>query len=146
MFFREGGVEDPQGPIPYDMLTGNIRLAEERNGGRSLSLTYKPTAEQSLLKLRLHYNGSETPRSNAISSDRGNGVIATAGTDTSIDLQSQRSPLGDSSGVVTVYHSGRVDTRSAGGDRHVAIGFSGTQAGTAASGVVLHGLTMEGAG
>jgi len=146
MFFREGGVEDPQGPVPYDMLTGNIRLAEERNGGRSLSLTYKPTAEQSLLKLRLHYNGSETPRSNAISSDRGNGVIATAGTDTSIDLQSQRSPLGDSSGVVTVYHSGRVDTRSAGGDRHVAIGFSGTQAGTAASGVVLHGLTMEGAG
>lgn len=146
LFYREGGVEDPQGPISYDILTGNMRLANNAKESRSLSVTYKPTSDESIARMRLHFNGSATPRNNAISSDRGGGVIATGGTDTSIDMQSQRSPLGDSSGVVTVYHSGRVDPRSAGADRHIAVGLSGTQAGTAGNAVVFHGLTVEGVG
>jgi hypothetical protein len=108
---------------------------------------YKPTTGPSDLKLALHYNNSSSPRANAISTDRGGGFVTTLGsTVATLDMKLARSPLGDSRGYAKAYYAGRVEDRSAGTDRHIAVDLSGTQAVTAGNEVILHGLTVEGVG
>lgn len=144
---KEGGLQDLSStPVPYLFRSGPAALADE-DGGRSVSIVYRPTENTSNLQVRLHYNNSSDPRANAIATDRGSGfTTATGATAAVLDMKKSRSALGDSNGFARAYYSGRNDPRSAGGDRHMAVAIAGTQAGTTpADAVVIYGLAVEGA-
>lgn len=126
-------------PIPYTFRTGALPLAGA--GDRSISLLYKPTTESSQVELQLHYNASDSPRPNAIQSNRGEGFVQTA-TGAALDMKSTRSSLGASPGVARVRYSGRADDRSAGADQHVAVAITGTRAVTEP--VIIRSLGIEG--
>lgn len=146
-FLKASGVVDQDGsPVEYRVRSGNLPLTVGGDEEKSISVIYKPTAEDSNLNLRLHYNNAPSPRPNAISSDRGSGFVTTAGSQASLNMNVARSPLGDASGLATAYYSGRVDPRSAGADRHVAVEMAGTQSGTTGSAVVLTSIQMQGVG
>jgi len=145
VFLRDEGVVDQTGAgVDYRFKTGNMALTDDKQQSRSVQLVYKPTAEESNLKLRLYYNNSDTPRNSVISSDRGDGFVASGTSESSLNMQLTRSALGDANGLGRAYFSGRNDTRSAGGDRHLAVELAGTQAGTTGSAVTIFGVAVEG--
>lgn len=138
---HSAGAADQGGTaIPYEYRTGNYRLVSE--GTREIGVLYKPTAVTADLQLRAHYNGSDSPRANAISSDRGDGVTVVQGsTAASLNMRSDRSSLGSAPGYAVARYAGRVDDRSAGGDKHMAIAAGGTKT---TGDVVLYGVTVGG--
>ena len=145
LFLREEGVVDQTGAgVAYRFKTGNMSLTDDKQQSRSVQLVYKPTAEESNLKLRLYYNNADTPRNSVISSDRGDGFVASGTSESTLNMQLSRSALGDANGLGRAYFSGRNDTRSAGGDRHIAVELAGTQAGTTGSAVKIFGVAVEG--
>jgi hypothetical protein len=110
---------------------------------RSIGIVYEPTTNTTPLNLSLHYNGSTAARTNAVASDRGTGFASTAGqTNAVLDMASTRSALGPATGYAQAMFAGRLDPRSAGADRHVAIGLAGTQS---SSPVKIYSVTVEGA-
>ena len=126
------------------MRTGPQVLTNADKGDRHVSVLYRPTSSGRTLRVRAHYNNSPSPRVNAAAADRGDGFTTVNGsTEAALDMAAGRSPLGDATGLATLRLSGRVDERSAGGDRHVAVAVAGTQTGT--DPVVLYGLTIAGA-
>ena len=125
--------------IPYEYRTGNHSLTDSQT--RQIGVLYTPTAVTANLGLRLHYNGSTSSRPNSIVSARGDGVEQAAG-GAVIDMRSMRSSLGVAPGFVQVLYSGRLDDRSSGGDRHLAVALTGSQ--SQASPVVLHSLRIAG--
>lgn len=130
--------------IPYEYRSGPLSLTNADRGDRHVSVLYRPTSSSRTLRVRAHYNNSSTPRPNAVSSDRGDGFVTVHGsTEATLDMASARSPLGGANGLATLRLSGRVDDRSAGGDRHVAVAVAGTQSGT--DPVVVYGITVAGA-
>jgi hypothetical protein len=134
----------PGAGIPYELRTGPQMLTNADKGDRHVSVLYRPTNSSRTLRVRAHYNNSSSPRANAVAFTRGDGFTTVNGsTEATLDMASSRSPLGDATGMATLRLSGRVDERSAGGDRHVAVVVAGTQAGT--DPVVLYGLTIAGA-
>lgn len=146
-FLTESGVVDQTGdPVEYRIRTGNMALVDNRQDARTFQVVYRPTSDDSDLNLRMYYNNSDTPRDNAIASDRGSGFSTTGGTQTSLNMKLTRSSLGDSNGFARAYFSGRNDPRSSGADRHVAVEMAGTQAGTTGNSVVIHGVAVEGVG
>jgi len=144
---KSSGLEDSGSGVAYSYRSGAMALTNE-SGSRSVSVIYDPTLSDSTLNLQLHYNNSSTPRANAISSDRGSGFVSTqGGTSAQLNMKRTRSALGDATGFARAYYSGRVDDKSAGGDRHIAVGISGTQAGTTSDdAVAIYGSSVEGAG
>lgn len=142
---KHAGPSDSGTAIPYEMRTGPMPL--DQGPSRSVAFVYKPTQDRSDLFLSLRYNNSQTPRPNAISSDRGSGfVTAQSGTAAALDMSKDRSDLAGANGFARAYVAGRRDDRSAGGDRHMAVGFAGTQQVTAGNGVVIYSMQVEGAG
>lgn len=137
---KESGLSDSGTAIPYSIRTGNFPLTGDDS--RSVGVVYTPTTSDASLSLGMHYNNSETPRANAIVSDRGDGFVA-SGSAATLNMKKSRSALGDANGYARAYFSGRVDPRSAGGDRHIAVAMSGTQA---ADKVTVHSVVIEGAG
>lgn len=137
---KESGLSDSGAAVPYSVQTGNFPLTGDDS--RSIGVVYTPTTSDAELALSLHYNNSVTPRNNAISSDRGDGFVA-SGASATLNMKKTRSSLGDANGYARAYYSGRVDPRSAGGDRHVAAAFAGTQS---ADKVTIHSVVIEGAG
>ena len=145
-FLKQAGYADGSDPVPFHLRTGCMPLANVDKGSRSVSVLYTPTADDANLTMALHYNGSSAPRPNAITSDRGDGFVSTKGAPGAVlNLKSRRSHLGDASGFARAYYAGNVEDRSAGSDRHVAIALSGQQS-AAGNAVVVHAVTMEGAG
>lgn len=120
------------GAYPFD-IPGN---------DRRIRLIYKPTASDSALTLKLHVNNAATPRPAAIASDRGDGFTTTPGGGAEINLKSARSTLGTANGYAACYYAGRLDDRSAGGDRHLALDVSVST--PSDGGVLLYGLAIEG--
>lgn len=130
--------------IPYSIHTGNLPLSNADNGSRTVNVVYSPTVDTSDLNVKLHYNNSITPRNNAIQTRPGTAFRATTEGGV-IDMKSSVSELGDSTGLARANYSGRVDPLSAGGDKHIAIAFSGTQ-NSADNRPVVHKIIVEGAG
>jgi hypothetical protein len=124
--------------IPYQLRTGPLTITDEPT--RQIGVLYQPTASTAGLTLKVHYNNSSTARSNAVDSDRGEGVVASP-SGVLIDMRTARSALGDSTGYSTARYSGRANDRSAGADRHLAVDLSGSQS---SSPIVLHGVTIGG--
>lgn len=140
-FLKSAGLNDSGSAIPYQMRTGNLALVNE-NGDRAVGLVYRPTVSDSLLNIGLHYNNSPTPRANAVAADVGAGFSTTLGSTASVlNMNKARSPLGESSGFAQAHYSGRVDDRSAGSDRHVALAVSGEQS---TDSVALYAIRMSG--
>lgn len=128
--------------IPWQYRSGNFALKDEPN--RSIGILYTPTASTCNLELSLHFNGQMAARTNAGLSDRGTGFVSTAGSTMAVlNMAAARSPLGTAPGYAQAMFAGRLDPRSAGADRHVAVACAGTQG---AGEVKLHGITVEGAG
>jgi len=138
------GYSDRGAAIPYVYQTGNMLLAPEE-GRRGVSVTYTPTAGDSTLALRRHFNGSASARQNAAASDRGDGFVSQfPGTDATLNMKLTRSALGDAVGVARAMFSGGNEERSGGADRHIAVAFSGTQS-TSSDAPAIHSITIEGA-
>jgi hypothetical protein len=142
-FVSMSGYSDNGQPVAYSLKTGNLSVVNE-DGRRGVTLIYTPTTGDAPLALSQFYNGSSTARANAIASDRGDGFVASAGTQTVLNMKLARSTLGDSTGVARAMFSGGNDERSAGADRHVAIQCAGTQSSTA-NAPVFHSIIIEGA-
>lgn len=146
-FLKSDGVVDQDGSaVGYSFRSGNMPLTDDKQGSRAFTVVYRPTAEDSDLNLRLYYNNSQTPRENAIASDRGDGFTTSGGTQTSLNMKLTRSALGDASGTARAYYSGRNDSRSSGSDKHIAAELAGQQAGTTGNAVVIHGIAIDGVG
>jgi hypothetical protein len=110
--------------IAFTLRTPPLTLVDEPT--RHVGVLYMPTQNAATLTLNAHYNNSSSPRPNAISSDRGEGVVSSpAGA--AIDMRRGRTALGESNGTATARYSGRWTDRSAGGDQHLAVSFAGTQ-------------------
>jgi hypothetical protein len=130
-WLKESGTTDDGAAVTYRVRTGNLALSNEPD--RAVDVIYKPTPTASTLNLDLHYNSSDTPRPNAVQSDRGTGFTVTANGPASLNMQKARPPagggaaLGDATGQARAYFAGRRDDRSAGGDQHVAVDLSGQQ-------------------
>jgi hypothetical protein len=136
------GLTDAGAAIPYVLRTGAMPL--NNDPARGVRVLYTPTAGAHTLAARLYYNNAATPRPNAIASDRGTGFVTTTGsTQATLDLNASRSPLGTASGMARFQLAGRLDDRSAGADRHVAIELAGEQT---TSSPVLHRMDIEGVG
>ena len=134
-----GAVDSGSTQMPWEYRTGNFALATERS--RSVGVVHTPS--NNTLQVRVHYNGATAPRANAISSDRGDGFVVSQGsTAASYNMAADRSALGTAPGFARAYFSGRVDDRSAGGDRHSAIALAGAR--TSIDPVVLHAVVVEG--
>ena len=142
-FVKQSGASDSGTAIPYSMRTGNLPLSAGSNN-RSVDFIYTPTQQDANLSLSLYYNGSTSPRPNAVSSDRGGALVSTAGsTAATLNMKATRSPLGTATGHARAYYSGHLDDRSAGGDRHVAVEVSGQQS---ADKVQIHTISVDGVG
>jgi len=125
--------------IPFQLRTGAYMLTDEPS--RKIGVLYKPTSATASLQMRLHYNGSDTHRPNAIQANMGDGFVQEAD-GASLDMKSSRSTLGSSPGYAQAQYAGRFDDRSAGGDRHMAVAVTGVRATTEP--VRLFGVTVGG--
>jgi hypothetical protein len=137
-FLKPSGLTDSGTAVPYSLRTGNMALTAD--GDRSIAVLYKPTSTTSTLDLSLHYNSSATARPNAIQTNQGAGFVAGA-TSATLNMSKTRSALGDASGHANAHYAGRLDDRSAGTDRHLAVALSGDQSG---DGVTLYALKVGG--
>lgn len=125
-FVKTSGLSDSGTAIPYAMRSGNVALNNEPN--RAISLIYRPTSSDATLSVGLHYNNSPTARANAIAADRGDGFTTVNGsTAATLNMNKSRSALGEANGFAQARYSGRLDDRSSGGDRHIAVEVSGQQ-------------------
>ena len=112
--------------ISCSFRSGNMAFNPVEND-RGIRVLYSPTADDCNLTLALHYNNSDTPRPAAVRTDRGTGFTTDGGSNAVLNMKTSRSALGDATGYSVCSYAGRLDERSTGGDRHLAIALSGTR-------------------
>jgi hypothetical protein len=143
-FVRMAGYSDNGTAIPYSFRSGNMELVNE-DSRQAVSVLYTPTTGDAPLSLSRYFNGSDTPRPNAVASDRGDGFVPVVpGAESVLNMKRTRSTLGEASGVARAMFSGGNEERSAGADRHVAVAFAGTQS-SSANTPSIHTVVVEGA-
>lgn len=128
--------------IACSLRTGNYPFTNESS--RGIRVLFKPTTDDCSLNLALHYNGSATARNAAVRTDRGTGFTTEAAQSATLNLKLARSALGDATGYAVCSYVGRIDDKSSGGDRHLAIALSLTR--PSAEAVTIYGLGVEGIG
>ena len=121
--------------------SGNLPF-DQKDNDRSVRVLYKPTTNDCNLSLAMHYNNSATARPSAVKTDRGTGFATDAGSAAVLNMKLGRSPLGDATGYAAASYAGRVDDKSAGADRHVALDLSATRG--ASDQMTLYGLSVGG--
>jgi hypothetical protein len=125
--FDTGGADVPaaggSASISCQLRTGNMSLDPKQND-RAIRVLYAPTTADCNLSLALHYNGSSSPRNAAVATDRGGGFTTTGGAAATLNLKRSRSALGDATGYAVCHYAGRIDERSVGTDRHLAVALS----------------------
>jgi len=146
---QAGRLNEPSGytdngtDVSYSVKTGNLPLSNADDGSRAIGITYTPTDADSNLNVKLHYNNSATSRPNAIQTRPGTGFEAST-EGAVLNMKKARSALGDATGTARAKYSGRVDEKSSGGDKHIAVAFSGTQS-AANNSPTIHSVSIEGA-
>lgn len=131
------GVADAGTSIGYSLKTGNFPLNSDPK--RGLRLVHTPTSAPHTLRASVYYGGSTGAQPFAVDTNLGTGFVTAAGsTAASLDLSR------NTSGFAQLSLAGRLDDRSSGTQRHIAIGLSGTQ--TSAAKPVIHAMQIEGAG
>lgn len=135
------GLTDDSAAIAYSIKTGNVPLADLPR--RGVRLTYTPAAATAAtLGVSLYYNGSSAARAAAVDDVQDGGFRSVAGaTAYTIDLGATPA-AGERIGYAQVYLPGRIDDRSSGTDRNIAIGLSGT---LSTGRAIIHRLVIEGA-
>jgi hypothetical protein len=142
-FVRMAGYSDGGTAVQYSYRSGHMPLVNE-DGRQGVSVVYTPTSGDAILSLSRHFNGSDTPRANAVATDRGDGFVASVpGSSSTLNMKRSRSALGDASGVARAMYYGGNEERSAGADRHVALAMAGTQS-SSANTPVIHAVIVEG--
>jgi hypothetical protein len=129
--------------IACQYRTANMPLSMTENS-RAVRVLYQPTTADCTLSLALHYNDSSTARPAAVRTDRGSGFTTDGGSSATLNLKTTRSALGDATGYAICNYAGRVDDRSSGGDRHIAINLSLTR--PSGESAILYGAAVEGVG
>jgi hypothetical protein len=129
--------------ITCTLRTGNMAFTQG-DTDRTIRVLYRPTAADCTLNLALHYNSSATARPAAVRTDRGVGFTTDGGQNAQLNLKLSRSALGDATGYAACHYAGRVDDRSAGADRHLAVAASLER--PSAEPVTLFGLGISGVG
>lgn len=134
------GSQDVGDPISYSLKTGNYPLSNDPK--RAVRITYTPTASE--MGVSVFYNNSSEARPNAVAASRGDAfTVATGSTEAILDMSADRSPLGPATGFAQLSFSGRLEDRSVGADRMIAIGLSGTRGSGTPE---IHSIEVEGAG
>lgn len=143
------GLTDDGAPVSYKWRTGNIEfVTDSQKGGdqansRKVSVVFKPTETECLLKLGLYYNGSKEPRSNVIRRDRGVGFIHDdEAPEAYVDMQRERLEGAESHGIARALFLGRTLEDIYGSDSHISVCLHGEQ--TEAGPVVVHSLDLQG--
>jgi hypothetical protein len=129
--------------IACSYRTGNMAFSATESD-RGIRVLYSPTSTDCTLALALHYNNSSTARPSAVRTDRGTGFTTDGGSSATLNMKLTRSALGDATGLAVCSYAGRLDDKSSGGDRHVAIDVSGTRA--ASNPLTLYAVQVGGVG
>lgn len=143
------GLKDDGTPVPYAFRSGNMAYSTDetaKNGGqqnsRTISVIYRPTATQCLLKLANYYNGSNVARQNVAIRDRGVGFVhQTDEPAATVDMIALPHQEAESHGVARALFAGKTITDFYGSDSHVSIRLYGQQDN---SPVILHQVDVTG--
>jgi hypothetical protein len=144
------GLTDDGTPVDYAFRSGNLTFETDttaKNGGqqnpRNVSVVYRPTDAQCLLKLGSYYNGSETPRGHVALRDRGVGFIhQTDEPAATVDMVKLPHQEAESHGIARALFAGKTIESVYGGDTHVSVRLYGQQ--NDSGPVVIHSLNLDG--
>lgn len=147
--FAEGLTDDGT-PVDYAYRSGNMAYDTDvatKNGGqqgpRNVSVVYRPTDSECLLKLANYYNGSNVPRANVAMRDRGVGFIHDNVEPAAyVDMTKLPHQEAESHGVARALFAGKTIEAFYGGDSHVSIRLYGKQ--DESGPVILHSVNVEG--
>jgi hypothetical protein len=147
--FAEGLTDDGT-PIDYAFRSGNFQYdtdATAKNGGqqgpRNVSVVYRPTDSECLLKLSSYYNGSNTPRGHVALRDRGVGFVhQTDEPAATVDMTKLPHQEAESHGIARALFAGKTIEAFYGGDTHVSVRLYGQQ--NDAGPVAIHSVVLEG--
>lgn len=117
------------GAIEYQWRSNSFRLAEsDHESQRGVRLVAYPTAGASTMDVRCYYNADTDPRNYRQPGGFGDGVqIYPDDPSAVVDLKLTRSDKANATGFYAWDFPGRIDARSAGGDRWLAIELAGFQ-------------------
>lgn len=121
------------------------RLPLDAGPSRSVAVLYRPTNSTANVTVGLYFNSSTSPRLPSAYEDDGTGVVFDTTAGITVDMNKARSPLGDSNGYASAKISGRMDPRSTGTDRHLAVALSVT-VNTADNAASILGIAIQGVG
>jgi len=143
------GLTDDGAPVDYSFKSGNLKyVTDAQRGGdaqqaRTVSAVFQPTRLTSLLYLSAYYNGSKTPRGNAVRRDRGVGFVHSDTIPAAyVDLKQETEDEYGSHGIASALFAGKTINAFYGHDICVAVQLWGQQ--TDAGAVVIHTLDIEG--
>jgi hypothetical protein len=128
----------------YELPNDNSSKDGGSKQNRSIALSYEPQESVNEVSLRTYYNGSEVPRPNLVSRDRGDGFrhsVVDPAARLNIGQEEDYSP---DSGVSVANYSGKSMDDIKSSDRHVAVGLNGARGN--GEEVVFYKLDVYGAG
>jgi hypothetical protein len=146
------GLTDDGTPVDYAFRSGNFAYETDetsktgaQQGSRNVSVVYRPTSSESLLKLANYYNGSNEPRANVAMRDRGVGFVhQTDEAAAVVDMVALPHQEAESHGVARALFAGKTITDFYGADSHVSVRLYGQQGESGA--VILHSVELAGVG
>jgi hypothetical protein len=144
------GLTDDGTPIDYAYRSGNFAYDTDvtaKNGGqqnpRNVSVVYRPTDSECLLKLANYYNGSNTPRGHVALRDRGVGFTHSDEEPAAyVDMTKMPHQEAESHGIARALFAGKTIEAFYGNDTHVSIRLYGHQ--NDAGPIILHSVALEG--
>lgn len=144
------GLTDDGTPIDYAFRTGNMEFITDstaKNGGqqgaRTVSVVYRPTDGNSVLKLSNFYNGSNNPRGNVAVRDRGVGFVQQTDEPASyLDMVKLPHQEAESHGIARALFAGKTIEAFYGSDSHVSVRLYGQQSNSGP--VVIHSVDLDG--
>jgi hypothetical protein len=144
------GLTDDGTPVEYAFRSGNFAYETDetskngaQQGGRTVSVVYRPTDASCLLKLATYYNDSASPRGNVVRRDRGVGFIHDDIEPAAIvDMIKMPHQEAESHGVARALFAGKTISDFSGSDSHISIRLYGKQ--NEAGPISIHDVTLAG--